>query len=390
MDTKIENKKRTLSDDLAYKKMCKIKEESTPQSNDIEKCQDQEEITRLISCDICLDVCKRGVVVKCCNSQACRVCAARIQQSSMKCWSCNAEINETSLEVDYDLRQVVLEYINKEAFSRDSLEFLKKKSSTKKSPLEKDALVVKECPQNVSLSITECQTEDIVFVCEKNIINNESPITSTGIDHNKELIVFVTIEGKLTSKKVSVFQLAAICSDSDKSFHNVMQASQYKVFHDFSQKETVSTNACRLNFIEFLLDIIDHQKNLNKSVTLMFYSKFELAMFLNWDEQHSDDWQRHGLFELAYNNVKLVWMSMEGSPKELSYYTDDYHDSMLEAAKIFKDFVHNIKSNQKWKLSTEKFHTCLLSTHLVIQNKKCPIISCMRMKSKYIRLKWIC
>ena len=67
MDTKIENKKRTLSDDLAYKKMCKIKEESTPQSNDIEKCQDQEEITRLISCDICLDVCKRGVVVKCCN-----------------------------------------------------------------------------------------------------------------------------------------------------------------------------------------------------------------------------------------------------------------------------------------------------------------------------------
>ena len=124
----------------------------------------------------------------------------------------------------------------------------------------------------------------------------------------------------------------------------------------------------------------------------MFYSKFELAMFLNWDEQHSDDWQRHGLFELAYNNVKLVWMSMEGSPKELSYYTDDYHDSMLEAAKIFKDFVHNIKSNQKWKLSTEIFHTCLLSTHLVIQNKKCPIISCMRLKSKYtyIRLKWIC
>jgi len=65
-----------------------------------------EEEKSLISCQICKDVCKRGVSVKCCGAIACRACATKKVTSSRLCWNdaCKLPINTDALQNDDDLR----------------------------------------------------------------------------------------------------------------------------------------------------------------------------------------------------------------------------------------------------------------------------------------------
>lgn len=68
-----------------------------------------EEEKLLVSCQICMDVCKRAVSVKCCDARACRACATKKVTSSRFCWNnaCKIPMNTEALQNDEDVRCAV-------------------------------------------------------------------------------------------------------------------------------------------------------------------------------------------------------------------------------------------------------------------------------------------
>jgi len=60
----------------------------------------------LLSCQICNDLCKRAVSVKCCGARACRACATKKVTSSRFCWNvcCRVPLTTDALQNDDDLR----------------------------------------------------------------------------------------------------------------------------------------------------------------------------------------------------------------------------------------------------------------------------------------------
>jgi len=68
-----------------------------------------EEEKDLVSCQICKEICKRGVSVKCCGARACRACATKKVISSRVCWNeaCKVVLNTDALENDENLRSGV-------------------------------------------------------------------------------------------------------------------------------------------------------------------------------------------------------------------------------------------------------------------------------------------
>jgi len=63
----------------------------------------------LISCEICKEICKRGVSVKCCGTKACRACATKKVTSTRSCWneSCRVPMKTDDLINDENLRTAV-------------------------------------------------------------------------------------------------------------------------------------------------------------------------------------------------------------------------------------------------------------------------------------------
>jgi len=67
-------------------------------------------------CDICGEMCQRGVLMPCCGVQACRYCAIKKitdldSNKGRKCWECNqGPIKTEDLVIDEDLREHVKQF----------------------------------------------------------------------------------------------------------------------------------------------------------------------------------------------------------------------------------------------------------------------------------------
>ena len=71
------------------------------------KTMNDEDLKKLVSCEICGQLCSRGVVLPCCQAQACRRCATNKVISINKCWSCSASTSTQLFINDMDLRNAV-------------------------------------------------------------------------------------------------------------------------------------------------------------------------------------------------------------------------------------------------------------------------------------------
>lgn len=205
-------------------------------------------------------------------------------------------------------------------------------------------------------------------------------------ENSSEYEVFVTVEGKFPSQRI-ITQMAAICSDSDASYHatycnKTSPVRILHVFHDGTQLKRINRRKGNIKFMSFIQDLIDEKKKENKTVTLVFYSKYEVGLFVSgmkWGqlvEKSSNTWQKYGVWDLACQDVKLVYLRSEEFPPNLSDLCDEYHDSMLEAVKILKRFVQGHPRTQ--------VNTCSLSIFLRIRPKgtnrfPIKIISCMNL-----------
>ena len=49
-------------------------------------------LLKLLSCEICGDICKRGITVPCCSAQACGGCAILKVTKTKECWNCKENV----------------------------------------------------------------------------------------------------------------------------------------------------------------------------------------------------------------------------------------------------------------------------------------------------------
>jgi len=86
------------------------------------------DVSTLLQCKICEGMVARAIVVKCCESQACRACATRKVVGSRKCWSCSKELTTIDLINDDDLRLAVTLRKEKKGIPGDLLKRIMKRA----------------------------------------------------------------------------------------------------------------------------------------------------------------------------------------------------------------------------------------------------------------------
>ena len=126
------------------------------------------EIPSSIMCCICSNVCKRGIIVRCCRTRACRSCATKYVTRYKVCWSklCDKPCKTGDFINDEGLRENVEKYL-------------------KGSPelIEVDAFVEK------GKNLVE---KDMVIV-DKNVIDNEKTANNF---QSKQTVVALSSIGK--------------------------------------------------------------------------------------------------------------------------------------------------------------------------------------------------
>jgi len=64
-------------------------------------------LLKLLSCEICGEICKRGITVPCCSAQACGGCAILKVTKTKECWNCKENVTTQDFVKDQDLRDGV-------------------------------------------------------------------------------------------------------------------------------------------------------------------------------------------------------------------------------------------------------------------------------------------
>jgi len=103
--------------------------------SDVPEAGDFDDVS-LLKCSICGDVCKRAVILNCCQVQACRSCAIKKITSTRKCWNetCVREGKLVTTDlVNYDiLRTVVDDYRKTKVLSPENSMMLRQQRNRKR------------------------------------------------------------------------------------------------------------------------------------------------------------------------------------------------------------------------------------------------------------------
>ena len=94
---------------------------------------DVSEVSKLLSCSLCSNLCAYGVITPCCSRQACRMCGIKkLIQKKRTCWRCKASIKPADLVKCLLLKVAVKLFQEGEPIPSDILNQLKVRHSVYK------------------------------------------------------------------------------------------------------------------------------------------------------------------------------------------------------------------------------------------------------------------
>jgi len=230
----------------------------------------------LLTCQICPEVCSRAVIVPCCYTQACRVCATKKVLTTKKCWACPNDMKTDDLINDDSLRNAVARYKAGEPVVGEDLIKLKNRyESNQKKPVFLESKITLEPMQNsfetrntkIYMSVEALKTRKYVSLIQVGCLN-----ATTG---DTLLVPFSpTKSWKDDDKLLTKCHLSEDRCDPTQS---------YKDTFLYSTEEGMQI-ACALQ-IEGLQQIVKFitcaAADKESSVTLVFYTKQEKIQFIN-------------------------------------------------------------------------------------------------------------
>jgi len=280
----------------------------------------------LISCQICKDVCKRGVSVKCCGTRACRACATKQVTSNRFCWNnaCRVPMKTDDLVNDESLRTAVnnvkaglpipeeiLKQLQVTESNENTQNQAQKRSadaSNMESPTkcvkteEEEYEIVKKWDNGRIVEVKQLkkngQVIEIMEIKEEKQptlpVNqqvtwkggsysngNTDKYDVTLKDNLIESRYFTVMNPKVTDGLTKIFVSLSCARKTDTSFGMLELAAlnhgNGQMFHSTSQKTQK-----RENRIQEFGDFLGNSKGQNESLVLIFYSRFEMCAFLKF------------------------------------------------------------------------------------------------------------
>jgi len=147
-----------------------------------------------LKCQICGEICKRGVKVTCCGAFGCRACCVKAVTRDKKCWKCGTALTSKDLVNDDELRAKVDKYVAQKKAEAEKPEMaelpMPVPTNQKKTEAEKPGLPI-PVPTSTNKNDTKKSETQPAFVIKKpetppSVVANKPDTTPSTVINKKD------------------------------------------------------------------------------------------------------------------------------------------------------------------------------------------------------------